>query len=453
MIPQEDDQATGESGIDERYRDFEVDPGYRYLHDRGQQVGWFDYGSMWLISGYSELARALRDDETFSSVHDLPNGCTRRQGVMYPATSIRSIPIEIDPPEYLGYRRLLAPRFAPPAVRALVPLIRQYTTWCIDNHIESGTMDLFHDLATLVPALVTMGFVGLPLEDSLIIATAVHARGAGRFDLNPAWRHLMRRIEEAAALRSARPGNDLISYLVHADLGGRKLTSAEITGICFGIVIGGMSTTAKLTLGALSYLGVHTADRARLTGDGALPVAMDEFLRYYTPVPFLCRTATRDVTIGGQAIKSGDRVAMGFAAANRDARFFPRPHEVVLDRRPNRHLAFGLGVHFCVGAGLGRTEASIMVQEVLRRMPGYRIASDYDPAAAPPRRQGTERRDTRGPSRRSRRMTWEDRMERGLTVTFAPGRRLGRGLDLAFAEPFAPAVPPRDTDGTPGTNS
>jgi cytochrome P450 len=297
-----------------------------------------------------------------------------------------------------------------------------------------------------------MGFVGLPLEDTLIVATAVHSRGAGRFDLNPAWQHLMQRIEEAAALRSAKPENDLISYLVHADLGGRKLTSTEIVGICFGIVIGGMSTTAKLTLGALSYLGVHTAARAQIAGDEALPTAMDEFLRYYTPVPFLCRTATRDVKIGGQAIKRGDRVAMGFAAANRDARLFAQPHEIVPSRKPNRHLAFGLGVHFCVGAALGRAEASIMVREVLRRMPDYRIATEYDPAAAPP-----QRRETRGRSRRGKRMTWEDRMERGLKVTFTPGRRVGSGLDLVFAEPLALdpdqlAAPAAPTD-LPGIDS
>ena len=431
MTPQTNNQAADAAGIDERYRNFEVDPGYRYLHDRGEAVGWFDYGSMWLISGYRELSRALRDDETFSSAHDLPNGCTHLQGVMYPPTSIRSIPIEVDPPEYFDYRRLLAPRFAPPAVRSLIPVIRRYTTWCIDNHAETGSMDLFLDLARLVPALVTMGLVGLPLEDTLIVATAVHARGAGRFDLNPAWQHMMNRIEEMVALRSSRPGDDLISYLVHADLGGRKLTSTEIMGICFGIVIGGLSTTAKLTLSALSYLGVHVAARARLADEEALRTALDEFLRYYTPVPFLCRTATRDVTLGGQEISRGDRVAMGFAAANRDAQSFERPHEIVLDRKPNRHLAFGLGAHVCVGAGLGRTEALIMVQEVLRRMPDYRIECEYDPAGTP-QRPGKPRA-----ARNSKRLTWEDRMERGLQVTFTPSRRVGPELDLVFAEPLA----------------
>lgn len=401
----------GDQSVDERYLGFETDPKYEQI---ATPVARFKYyGATWLITGYDELLRALRDDDTYSSEHDLPTGSTERVGVMTPATAIRAVPTEVDPPDYYFYRRLLGSTFAPSAVRALTPDIRRFTTWCLDRYIGTGQMDLFHDMIALVPGLTTMRLLGLPLEDSLIVAEAVHARGDDRFDLNPAWEVLLERIGQAVEKRRAEPASDLISTLLRPGAGDRVCTDEEIVEICFAVVVGGMSTTAKLVLGALSYFGVHLDERERARQDPEfLAGAIEEFLRYYSPVPFMCRTASTDVHFGVRRIRKGDRVAMGFAAANRDPAVFPRAHEILLDRTPNRHLAMGHGIHSCIGSALGRAETTVMIEEVLRRMPDYRIANEYQPTAEPVR------------------VTWTDRLQRGLVVTFTPGEHSGQDFHV-----------------------
>lgn len=411
--------------VDEKYKYFEVDDGYSYLHKRNKRVGWLDYGGgLWLIAGYEELVAALLDDATFSSAHDLPNGSSRFTGAMIPPTPIRAVPIEVDPPDYRAYRKLLGPRLSADVVEAYGPKIRDYTNWCIDRRIESGSMDLFNDLVKLIPAIITLDLLGTEVADAEVIADAIHTRGEERFHLNPAWALLLRRTFTAMARRRKRTADDLISHLVTAELGGKPLTDMQIVEICMTMVIGGISTTAKLTLGALSYFAVHPDERQRVLDDPALMAsALEEFLRYYSPVPFLARTATRDVCVAGTEIKKGDRVAMGFGAANRDPQAFECPNDIVLDRDPNRHLALGRGIHYCMGAGLGRAEALIMIEQVLRRLPDFTISGEHHHTL-----EGLAEPE----GRRPRRAGWGKRLERGLHVVFTPGERSDVDIDLEF---------------------
>lgn len=377
-----------------------------------------------MVSGYEEVASAARDPQTFCSRHDLPNGSSPYGGVMVPSTPVRAVPIEVDPPEYLFYRRLLGPRFTPTTVRAMQPRIAQFIDWCIDRRIESGRIDLFHDLAKLVPAMTTMHLLGLPLEDAEIIADAVHVRGEDRFTVKPAWALLYKHTNDSIAARRENPQDDLISYLLSADIDGRKFTDMELYELCFTMVIGGMATTARLTLGGLSYLAVHEDQRQRLRDDRSLmPDAIEEFLRYYSPVPFLSRTATVDTCLGGQDIKAGDRVVLGYAAANRDPKVFDEPNEIRLDRSPNKHLALGQGLHFCIGGLLGKMEATMMIERVLDRLPDYRLAG-YD-------RTGTPTADAGDRSGERLGAAWEVRTDRGLPVDFTPGPVVGAdaGID------------------------
>jgi cytochrome P450 len=396
----------------QRYAGFEIDETYDRFHQHGQPVGWLNYdGGMWLVSSHEEVTRILRDDETFSSAHDLPNGCTPFTGAIAPPTSARVIPLELDPPGYRNYRRVIAPLLGPSAVNALTPAITDYTTWCLDQRIESGAMDLYSGLILLVPALVLLHLLGLPAEDARILADAVHAQIDDRFDEHPGWLYIADRVQEAIAARSGHPGSDVISRLLAADIEGWKVPEEDIPGICFALVLGGMSTSTKLALGAFSYFGVHLAERERIGERGYLDTAVEEFLRYYSPLPFLCRTATRDVTVGGQKIGRGERIAVSFAAANRDPGVFPHASRIDTGRMGRRHLAFGEGLHFCLGSNLARAELTVMIREVLRRMPDYTITNrGY---AAP------------GGSSPRRHLSWRDRMNRGLQVAFAPGPRIG----------------------------
>lgn len=403
-----------------------VDERYSRFHRRDASVTWWDYyGGRWMVAGYQQVMEAARNTEVFSSRHDLPNGSSSYEGVMVPATPVRAVPIEMDPPSYAAYRQIVAPRFSPAAVRRLSPRIDEFVTACVDRRIESGRMDLFHDLAKLVPAMTTMEVLGLPLGDALVIADAVHRRGEDRFAMNYAWTLLMQRTLQSLEERRRERRDDLISQLLDAELNGRRFEDHEIMEICFTMVIGGMATTARLALGALSYLAGRPAERLRLLGEpGLLDSAIEEFLRYYSPVPFLSRTATQDTCLGGQDIKAGERVALGYAAANRDPAVFVNPDEIILDRSPNRHVALGHGVHYCLGANLGRLEAARMVAEVLRRLPDYELMVDADPesgAAGCPfavPKDGVRAGDP-----------WEVRTDRGLPVRFSPGQRSGLTFD------------------------
>jgi cytochrome P450 len=378
-------------------------------------VRWDHHGGCWLVTGHEALVAATRDTETFSSRHELPNGSSPYKGVMEPATPILAVPIEVDPPLHQEYRKLLNPHFSPIAVREMAPRLEQFTTWCIDQWIEDGRADLYHGLCKLVPAMMTLDLLGLPLKDAATFADTVQVRRQDRFKLEDSFAVPFRRMMAAVAARRPAPRDDLISRLLASGLRGRDLTDMELVEICFTIVTGGIATTARLLLGALSYLGAHPAERARLIEDPSLvPTAIEEFLRYYSPVPYLSRTATRDVCFYGQEIKAGDRVAVGYAVANRDPKMFDDASDVRLDRTPNRHVALGHGNHFCIGSGMGRTEAVTMVEQVLRRIPDYRIDAEAWAAAE-------EAFD--GPN------NWEAKVHRGLPVEFGPGPRIG-GPDL-----------------------
>jgi cytochrome P450 len=405
---------------------FDLDERYSLFHLRPTPVSWWEYqGGRWIVSGYEETVAAARDPATFCSRHDLPNGGTPYGGVMVPSTPVRAVPIEIDPPDYIFYRKLLSRRFNPEALAAMRPRVALFVDWCIDRRIESGQMDIFHDLAKLVPAMTTMELIGLPLEDAEIIADAVHVRGEDRFSFKAPWALLYKRTQEAIAARRREPRDDLVSYLLAAERNGQPFTDPELYEMCFTMVIGGMATTARLTLGGLSYLAVHPEERERLREDRSLlPSAIEEFLRYYSPVPFLSRTATKDVRLGGQEIQAGDRVVLGYAAANRDPAVFDDPNEIRLDREPNRHLALGQGLHYCIGGQLGKMEAGLMIERVVDRLPDFRLAR-YDRMGRPTAEAGDSPGERLGPA-------WELRTDRGLPVDFSPGPTVG--ADVGFTE-------------------
>ena len=217
----------------------------------------------------------------------------------------------------------------------------------------------------------------------------MHVRGDDRFGLKPPWALLYKRTNEAIAARRAERQDDLISYLLDAEMDGRKFTDTELYELCFTMVIGGMATTARLTLGGLSYFATHRDQRERVRQDRSLlPDAIEEFLRYYSPVPFLSRTATKDVCLGGQDIKAGDRVVLGYAAANRDPKVFEEPNEIRIDRSPNRHLALGQGAAFLHRRHARQDGGGHHDPAGARPAADYALA-DFDRTGAPPRRPAT----------------------------------------------------------------
>jgi cytochrome P450 len=335
-------------------------------------------GGFWQLSRYDDVAAAARDDTTFSSWYANPDGS--HNGATIPTGPMRQVPIEMDPPEFIAYRKLLNPAFSPATAARWEPYLRKVATFCVDQFIESGRCDLVTDLANPVPAIFTMELLGLPKDnwrsfsdathamvhhpqDSPEFATAVGELGA-----------LMMQVFETVALRRQSPTDDLISMLVTADIDGEPLSDERISQIITLVIMGGVDTTGSLLSSVLEWLARHPEVAQRLrTEPDLMPRAIEEFLRYFAPVQTLGRTATKDCVVGGQHIAAGERVSLSWSSANFDDAVFDDPDELRLDRFPNRHQTFGVGLHRCLGSNFARTEFKVMLEEVLRRLPDFTI--------------------------------------------------------------------------------
>ena len=334
------------------------------------------HGGFYVVTRYEDVATVARDDSTFSSLNDPSAG---RGGVTIPSAPSQHIPIEVDAPEFQRYRRLLNPIFSPAASERWRPSIERWASICIDEVIEKGAIDLVDDLAAVVPALFTCEFLGLPTEDWHRYADPLHRviytpPGPGREALFGDMMWIHESVQELIARRRVEPADDVITYLTKADDDGEPLTDEVIGKICDLIMAGGFDTTTASTTAALHHLHEHPADRQRLIDDPQLlPSAVEEFLRYFCPTQALARTVTTETQLAGETLEPGDRLLLSWASANHDESVFERPDEIVLERFPNRHLAFGVGAHRCLGSHVARAEITAMLQAVLTRIPDYEI--------------------------------------------------------------------------------
>jgi cytochrome P450 len=347
-------------------------------------VAWSDtHDGFWVLTRYADVARVAKDDATFSSDHDVDGTGNGYLGITIPSPPARSIPIEMDPPEFHKYRKVLNPKLTPRAAAATLDRIREFTAEAIDRVIENGSCDFVHDIAVRVPAFMTLELLGIPTEKWQLYAEPLHASAWAPPD-TPEHERMQEGIawllgDLAAELDRHRdePDDGLLTHIVNAEIDGEPMPQEHMVGMAFLLAVGGLDTTAALLSNTFLYLDEHPDLRAPLRDDPELRTsAFDEFMRYFTPTQSLARTATCDVEIGGQQIKAGDRVFISWAAANRDPEEFDAPNEVVLDRFPNRHSAFGLGAHRCVGSHVGRAQWNIVMEDVLRRMGDYRVLRD-----------------------------------------------------------------------------
>lgn len=364
--------------FDHHSAEFAADPWsvYRDLRSRCPVAYSAAYDGFWVITRYEDIRAIALDDVTFSSADSI---------LIPPKLSgQRSVPIEVDPPMFQEYRRLLQPWFSPAAVDRLEPAIERYVHECIDAFIAEGRCDLIHDLADPLPAMTTLHLLGLPIDDWRRYAETMHATVFLRED-NP------KRIEALGGLKWIReevgrviserreaPGDDLVSHLVTAEVVGRPVEDQEVLEMVQLVIGGGLDTTGSAISNSLLYLDDHPEDREPLRTDRnrLLPVAIEEFLRYEAPQQALARTATRDVEVGGQQIRAGDKLLLVWASGNRDEDMFDPAEEVVIDRFPNRHMTFGLGAHRCLGSNLARRQIRLALEAVLDRLPDYAIDRD-----------------------------------------------------------------------------
>lgn len=331
------------------------------------------YGGFWHVTGYEEAFTVLQDDDTFSS----------GDGVSIPPMKKKGPPIDVDPPAHLLYRDALGAGLSRKSMTSLSDTVREWTVEAVDAVRERGGGDVVGDIGSPVPSKAIMRLLGLPLDRWREYADVWHEVLAHPQD-DAVYRSLQEVREDVfAAFEGKRgcPAHDLMSGLWSSSLfDGAQAADAigadwvELGGEVSMTLLGaGVDTTTNMFAQTVVWLARHPEAVDLLRDPARLPVAVDEFFRYFSTAPALARTVTRDVAVHGHAFRRGDRVLVSFLGANHDPRTFDRPGEIVLDRRPNRHMAFGVGRHRCLGSNLARMVFPIMLEEFLTRIPDFSV--------------------------------------------------------------------------------
>jgi cytochrome P450 len=357
---------------------------YRWLREHAP-VYWHEEPNgpgFWAVTCFDDVRAMGRDPETFSSeptimIADPPPG-----GAM--AFGDHKMMLMMDPPQHTAFRKLISREFTQAPAAALRPRVEALAKQIVDLVIDRGECDFVADIAGEMPSYVIAELMGIPLDDGrklYQLTETIHsaAEAVPEGAQAAAVMEMFTYAHGVIAEKRARPANDLSSKLLAAEVDGRKLDDFDFQLFFLLLVDAGGDTTRNLVAGGLLALLDHPDELARLRRnlDALLPSARDELLRWVSPVIYMRRTARRDTSIAGQAIKAGDKVVRYFGAANFDERAFADPYRLDLSRNPNPHIAFGAGAHVCLGQHIARVEIDALLRVVIRRM------DDIELAAAP----------------------------------------------------------------------
>jgi cytochrome P450 len=336
----------------------------------------------WTLSRYADVLDALQAPDLFISGKGVAVGVPDDD---YDALTA-SVPllIAMDRPRHTKMRALVSRAFTPRRVALLEPRIRAIARSLLDDLKGRPAFDLVREFSAPLPTIVIAELLGVPAEDqewfkekSTAVAQFDPSKGrdreSGAEQLGPA-AELGRYLAEILAQRRSEPRDDLLSALLAAEIDGQRLSEPELIGFSFLLLVAGNETTTNLISNAAILLDQHRDQRRLLTEDPArIPGAVEEFLRYDSPVQGLARTLAAPATLHGVTIPEGGKVLLLFGSANRDERKIPEPERFDVLRDPNPHLAFGFGAHYCLGANLARLEARVAFEELLARLPDYRM--------------------------------------------------------------------------------
>ena len=337
-------------------------------------VHWHPTPGIWVLTRHEDVVAVSRDPATFCSsrgvlLSDIERPIMPRQSIIY-----------IDPPEHPKYRKLVQPAFSPGRLRALEDSIAQTVRQLIDGIAVDTATDFVDAFAAPLPLLVIADMLGVPGADRDRFkrwSDAIIDAGTQPSSENMAQSvELLEYFGSVIAERRERPGDDLISVLVHSEIDGERLEEFDLLMLCMTLLVAGNETTRNLLAHGALALATYPDERARLASDPArLPQAVEEMLRWGSPVASFMRTATRDTELRGTPIREGDRLLLQYAAANRDEAVFGADAEEFRARRDaTRHVAFGFGEHFCLGAQLARMEARIAFAQLLEQFGGWDLA-------------------------------------------------------------------------------
>jgi cytochrome P450 len=347
-------------------------------------VHWYEKSGFWCVTKHADVEHVSRSPELFTSTRGVVLGSTpenRPPGVP-PAI------LEMDPPEHNRHRKLVIQAFTPRAIAELEPRIRALARESLDAVPVGETVDFVEAVSIPLPMNLIAELMGIPRGDwpkfrrwsDAIIAAAGGATDGGTVAVMG---EMFAYFADHLADRRRVPRDDLVSTLAHAEIDGDRLTDPEILIFCVTLLVGGNETTRNLISGGASLLMEHPDQRQALVADpGLIPNAVEEMLRWWTPVISVTRHAQRETPLRGKTIGEGDCVVLLYPSANRDEDVWGEDAErfdVKRDHTRRRHLAFGFGEHLCLGAQLARLEAYVMFEELLARLP------DFDPAGPPER--------------------------------------------------------------------
>lgn len=339
----------------------------------------------WVLTGYEHCAALLRDTRFSTNPARLTEGPD--PAAMGPIRQVgSSLMMFLDPPDHTRLRSLVSQAFTARMVESLRPRIQVLVDELLDAVVERGEMDVLADLAYPLPTVVICEMLGVPPEDrERFKAWSADASRLldGYLDKEAtdkgmvAGMYLFQYFTDLVDDRRRQPRDDLLTALLAAEEGGERLTHAELLSTATLLFVAGFETTMNLVGNGTLALLRHPDQLARLRDDpGLARPAVEELLRYDGPVHVTARIALEDLHIGGFAIRSGEQVVAMLGAANRDPAQFPDPHRLDVSRHPNRHLAFGGGPHFCLGASLARIEGQIAFETMLRRLPDLELATE-----------------------------------------------------------------------------
>lgn len=337
----------------------------------------------WALTRYEDVRRVSRQPQVFSSA---------ARGVMMtdPDEAMlgaqRLMMLTMDPPQHDRFKLLVSRGFTPRNAQLLSDRVEELAREIVDDVIGAGACDFVHDIAGRLPSGLIAELMGIPRADgerlyelTEIMHTfdpSVSAQRRGE-----AMQEMLQFGAEVAEHKRQHPGDDIASVLVQAEVDGDRLSDAEIQWFFLLLVNAGGDTTRNLVAAGMQQLFDHPQERARLAADldALVPTAVDEMLRYTTPVVSFRRTAMQDTTIGEREISAGDKVVMFYGSANRDEAVFEDPDRFDVGRSPNPHVAFGGGgPHLCLGMHVARIEIAAMLREVMTRLPNLAPAGDPD---------------------------------------------------------------------------
>ena len=330
------------------------------------------YGGFWALFRYEDIGQVARNPVHFSSNQGL--------GIPDHGMPIRWPPIEMDPPKHLQYRAPLMEWFSPGSVAKLEPAIRQVVTELIDGFCETGSADLATQLTTPLPGRLIPAWLNLPPADSdhfFDWATRLLGPDDEKIQAGVDMFSYFWTLCQSRRTDPQDPAEDFTSLLLSLVIDGEPITIEDAALVLCTLVSAGLDTTANAGSYILQILHRRPELREVLQADRSLiPQAIEEFLRYISPVAMEVRTTTTDVEIGGVRIPAGERVSVNWIAANHDPEEFENPDEVDITRQINRHYAFGAGPHRCLGSHLARIELRVLLEEVLDRIPDFTVDDD-----------------------------------------------------------------------------